>query len=315
MLLWSGPGRDSAGVLRVVKRLAAMVALAVAATPLSALAEPYVMDRANVRDMISEDGAHYRIFIHRPKEPAPETGYPVLYLLDGEDSFPVAAQTSERMARFGGDEGYRGVLVVAIGYPSGDSTLRRALDYTPIGSAEVDPRGRRTGGADAFRSFLANTLKPAIGLEFSVDQDREAIWGHSYGGLFVIDTLLQHPDLFDSYAASSPAIWLADEAIEAGFDGLADRLEVSGPRVVALSVGEREQEVLEANGMGPAALAQNERIKSNRLVDRTRELAQRLSTFGYLTVQQRVSTGEDHAATALSGIGMAVQLATGKTLP
>lgn len=292
-----------------------MVALAVAATPLSALAEPYVMDRTDVRDMISEDDAHYRIFIHRPKEPAPETGYPVLYLLDGEDSFPVAAQTSERMARFGGDEGYRGVLVVAIGYPSGDSTLRRALDYTPVGSAEFDPRGRRTGGADAFRSFLANTLKPAIGLEFCVDQDRETIWGHSYGGLFVIDTLLQHPDLFDSYAASSPAIWLADEAIEAGFDGLADRLEVSGPRVVALSVGAREQEIPEANDMGPAALAQNERIKSKRMVDRTRELAQRLGAFGDLTVQQRVSTGEDHAATALSGIGMAVQLAAGKTVP
>ena len=127
MLLWSGPGRYGAGVLRVVRWLAAMVALAVAATPLSALAEPYVMDRTDVRDMISEDHAHYRIFIHRPKEPAPETGYPVLYLLDGEDSFPVAAQTSERMARFGGDEGYRGVLVVAIGYPPGDSTLRRAL--------------------------------------------------------------------------------------------------------------------------------------------------------------------------------------------
>ncbi|MFI8666408.1 alpha/beta hydrolase [Qipengyuania sp. NPDC077410] len=292
-----------------------MVALAVAATPLSALAEPYVMDRTDVRDMISEDHAHYRIFIHRPKEPAPETGYPVLYLLDGEDSFPVAAQTSERMARFGGDEGYRGVLVVAIGYPPGDSTLRRAFDYTPVGSAEFDPRGRRTGGADAFRSFLANTLKPAIGLEFCVDQDRKTIWGHSYGGLFVIDTLLQHPDLFDSYAASSPAIWLADEAIEAGFEGLADRLEVSGPRVVALSVGAREQEVPEANDMGPAALGQNERIKSKRMVDRTRELAQRLGAFGDLTVQQRVSTGEDHAATALSGIGMAVQLAAGKTVP
>lgn len=292
-----------------------MVALAVAATPLLALAEPYVMDRTDVRDMISEDDAHYRIFIHRPKEPAPETGYPVLYLLDGEDSFPVAAQASERMARFGGDEGYRGVLVVAIGYPPGDSTLRRALDYTPVGSAEVDPRGRRTGGADAFRSFLANTLKPAIGLEFCVDQDRETIWGHSYGGLFVIDTLLQHPDLFDRYAASSPAIWLADEAIEAGFNGLADRLEGSGPRVVALSVGEREQELLEANDRGPAALAQNERIKFNRMVDRTRELTQRLGAFGDLTVQQRVSSGEDHAATALSGIGLAVQLAAGKALP
>lgn len=289
-----------------------MAAVGLATTaPTAVAAAPYVMERSDVRTMTSSAGERYTIYIHRPAAPAPASGYRVLYLLDGDDSFPVAAQTAERMARFGRDEGYGGLLVVAIGYAPEDMMERRAYDYTPTSGTDTDRAGRRTGGADAFRHFLAEELKPAIEEEFAVDETREAVWGHSYGGLFVLDTLLREPGLFDVYIASSPAIWFGDHKVLEGLAGLAARLERAGPRVVSVSVGELEQNLPEADPEDREAVARRERIMDARMVDASRALAQRLAEFDDLTVYQRVSTGEDHAATPLSGIAQAVQLASG----
>lgn len=281
----------------------------------AATARPYVMERTDVRSMTSSTGAHYRIYIHRPAAPAPESGYPVLYLLDGEDSFPVAAQTAERMARFGRDEGYAGILLVAIGYAPDSMMRRRTFDYTPLSTTDVDAAGRRTGGSDQFRRFLADELKPLIGEDFPVDENRETIWGHSYGGLFVLDTLLRSPALFDSYVATSPAIWFANQAVLEGLEGFAERLDDVGPRVLAITVGQNEQRLPESEANDPRAAARRERMLASRMVDNSREVARRMALFDNLTVRLRVTTGEDHAATPLSGIGEAVQLASGKALP
>ena len=278
-------------------------------------AEPFVMERTDVRSMTSAEGAQYRIYVHRPAAPPPASGYPVLYLLDGDDSFPVAAQTAERMARFGGDEGYSGVLIVGIGYAPEDMVRRRVFDYTPATTDGIDPAGRPSGGSDQFRRFLAEKLKSAISEEFAVDRDRESIWGHSYGGLLVIDTLLREPALFDTYVATSPAIWFGDQAVLKGISGFAQRLKSAGPRVLALSVGELEQSATSTAANYPAAVARRDRLLAARMIDASRELAEALSPIEGLSVHHRVTTGEDHAATPLSGIAQALQLASGKDLP
>lgn len=48
--------------------------------------------------------------------------------------------------------------------------------------------------------------------------DETAIIGESLAGLFVVETLLREPDLFDSYIALDPSLWwnrgqLADDAV------------------------------------------------------------------------------------------------------
>jgi len=83
---------------------------------------------------------------------------------------------------------------------------RRSLDYTPETDLTADARGRPVGGAGAFREFIVSDLRPAIEADFPVDTSRQTLFGHSYGGLFVLDTFFADPSLFQTYVAASPSI-------------------------------------------------------------------------------------------------------------
>jgi predicted alpha/beta superfamily hydrolase len=64
-----------------------------------------------------------------------------------------------------------------------------------------------TGGNDAFLSFIIDELKPAIAKATQVDPGRQALFGHSLGGLFVLHALFSRSDAFDTFIAGSPSIW------------------------------------------------------------------------------------------------------------
>ncbi|KAF0093560.1 MAG: esterase [Puniceicoccaceae bacterium 5H] len=170
--------------------------------------------RVETLPFTSIDGERaYRVYVAIPKREAPESGFPVLYLLDGNASLPLL--TDDVLAELA-PEGLP--AIVAIGSPNG---LRldpetRAYDYTA--RAGQDPHGRATGGADAFLELIETRIQPAVAEQVSVDPARQTLWGHSYGGLFVLHTLFTHPEAFTRYAAASPSLWLdpsqmaADEA-------------------------------------------------------------------------------------------------------
>nr|WP_249669870.1 alpha/beta hydrolase-fold protein [Bacillus altitudinis] len=62
------------------------------------------------------------------------------------------------------------------------------------------------GGASTFFSFLEKTVKPYIEQRFPINQSRQTLFGHSLGGLFVLHTLFEHPDAYQTYIAGSPSI-------------------------------------------------------------------------------------------------------------
>ncbi|MFB6454925.1 alpha/beta hydrolase-fold protein [Chitinophaga sp. Hz27] len=66
--------------------------------------------------------------------------------------------------------------------------------------------------ADKFLSFLGKELMPYINSRYSTS-DKNILFGHSYGGLFVIYTLLDQPTLFSNYIASDPALWWNEGAL------------------------------------------------------------------------------------------------------
>ena len=258
---------------------------------------PYVMERTEVRDMVSAAGEAYRIFIQRPVADAPEQGYPVLYILDGEDNFAVAAATSGRYGKYARDHGFEAGLIVGIGY-AGPS--RRSFDYTPETSLEADPGGRPVGGAKKFRDFIVSDLRPALEADFPIDSGRQTLFGHSYGGLFVLDTLFETPELFQTYVIASPSIWFADRAILEKEAPLAEKLALLPTRTVVLTVGEREDRV-------PPSLSGTGKALSMR--DEVEALAGRLGEIGGLTVDQRTFTGESHGSSLLPALGAAVTYA------
>lgn len=78
-------------------------------------------------------------------------------------------------------------------------------------SAPTEPVGVPSGG-EAFITFLDTVLRPWVHSYFpNADFNRDGLYGHSFGGLFVMYALLVRPDLFDVFLSASPyLIWNND---------------------------------------------------------------------------------------------------------
>lgn len=141
-----------------------------------------------------------------PGELAGDEALPVLYLPDGgmqEDFLHVF-----EAVHFGVSWGIlRPLRLVGI-----ENTERRR-DLTGPTEVESDRRvAPRVGGSAAFRDFLRDELMPEIERRHGPAAGR-AIMGESVAGLFVIETFLLEPELFDTWIAFSPSLWWNDHAL------------------------------------------------------------------------------------------------------
>lgn len=247
-----------------------------------------VLPHACQRDLASViTGQRYRIFVHVPGGTAPPGGRPVLYALDGNVTFPALAL----LARTAVGRGRPAPVVVGIGYArDGDFGPPRSRDYTP----PTGPAGPATeGGADAFLDFIERELKPLVGALVPLDPARQALFGHSYGGLLALHGLFTRPAMFQTWLAASPSIWYGERAVLAGLAGFAQRLAGLEQRSLMLAVGEREQPAGD-----PATLQGRRRLfAQRRQVDAARELAARLAADGLpARVAFHLLEGEDHGS-------------------
>jgi predicted alpha/beta superfamily hydrolase len=204
--------------------LANQTAAADAAPP---LATPYQMPETDTWDMVSATGRTYRIFISRPEGKSPDGGYPILFVLDANAMFAGFAE-ARRIQGFGGRDLDK-MIVVGIGHP-GDQVYdpRRMEDFTgPLVSPALKQLYAKysSGGRDAFRAFLLDELKPAIAKRYQLHPQRQALYGHSLGGLFALHLFYSHPGAFDTIVAASPSIWWDDQAILAEEENWRSRVE------------------------------------------------------------------------------------------
>ncbi|KAI3488062.1 hypothetical protein L1887_47940 [Cichorium endivia] len=106
-----------------------------------------------------------------------------------------------------------GGIIVAIGYPETQNLFnwtRRIFDLTP----PTPHKKPGWGGADDFLDFIEDTVKPTAKARFpQATFSREALHGHSLGGLFALHALFSRPLAYDCYIASSPSIWYSDRWI------------------------------------------------------------------------------------------------------
>jgi len=136
---------------------------------------------------------------------AGDRAYPVVYLLDGglEQDFGHIAG----LAQLGDLSGTFGPFILV-----GVQTRTRRAELTPPAS---DPRYRAAfpdaGGAERFRRFLSEEVFPFVAARYRTD-GRRAVMGESLAGLFVVDTLLRAPTLFQDYIAISPSLWWDDRS-------------------------------------------------------------------------------------------------------
>ena len=128
--------------------------------------------------------------------------YPVLYVLDGDIAFGMAASIA-RYLQIGNN--IPELIIVGIGYGSADKSAgeKRRRDYRPVGS----------GGAENFLLFLENELIPLIDSNYRTIPADRTINGFSIGGLFGLYSLFTKPDIFNRYIIGSPSLSWDDYSI------------------------------------------------------------------------------------------------------
>lgn len=245
--------------------------------------------------MISVNGHPYQIWVSCPAGPAPESGWPLTWVL--EQAMFHALTTVVQNQPAGRARG----LVVGVGYSGPD---RRVYDYTPsvasvLPSADT-AQPADTGGADDFLDFLLHEVKPWLIRSFPIDVHRQTLAGHSLGGLFALYALFQQPAVFQTYLVSSPSVWWADHFLPqaaqrfvAGYKGK----RLAPPVRVGMTVGEYEQSLSPAERQRDPGWQQQQlsRRRSRRMVDEGRELAQTLRQVEGLEISFQVLDGQTHA--------------------
>jgi predicted alpha/beta superfamily hydrolase len=140
-------------------------------------------------------------------------GVPVLYMPDGgmaEDFLHVAGLVQVSV----GNGTMRPFLLVGI-----ENTARRR-DLTGPTEIEADKKiAPRVGGSAAFREFIRDELMPEVRKHYRTT-DETAIVGESLAGLFVVETFLLEPELFDAYIAIDPSLWWNNHRLLSDAHGL-----------------------------------------------------------------------------------------------
>jgi len=262
-----------------------------------------VLPEARQLDVTSRTTGHgYRIFVAAPAGPAPATGHPLLVVLDGNAAFPVAAFLARSAAARSEVTGHAPPVVVGIGYPGARDfdVPARKRDYTP-GRPDAPAT---EGGAASFLDFIEQEVKPLVASRHSIDPQRQALFGHSFGGLFVLHALFSRPDSFSTFIASSPSIWWQDKLV---LDGLPryEKLDPARRPRVQISVGALEDAPRKGN-YSPETLAL---IASRPMVPEARALARRLQQAP--GAEGRVAfhelAGEDHGPAWLPAMTRGMQ--------
>ncbi|MFC3052247.1 alpha/beta hydrolase [Kordiimonas pumila] len=163
-------------------------------------------------------GEAYRIFVSKPEQPAPNGGFPVLYVLDG-NAFFAGFAGERRLEEFGKQAG-GSVIIVGVGYPTDQpyDMLRRLYDFTPAWPVEmpanqISMQDLKAGGNENFAQFLLGQLRTEIIKRYPVAPDRQSLFGHSLGGLFALHILYSRPNAFEAIIAASPSQWWNDQEI------------------------------------------------------------------------------------------------------
>jgi predicted alpha/beta superfamily hydrolase len=134
------------------------------------------------------------------------TRLPVLYMPDGgmaEDFLHIAGLVQVLT----GNGTMRPFILVGI-----ENTERRRDMTGPTEDPEDRKIAPRVGGSQAFRTFIREELMPAVRARYRTT-DETAIVGESLAGLFVVETFLAEPGLFDTYIAFDPSLWWNKEAL------------------------------------------------------------------------------------------------------
>lgn len=191
-----------------------------------------------------------------------DTPLSALYVIDGgrdQDFIHIAALSQLTLI----NAERQPMIVVGI------RTHNRRAEITP---EATDPRYtvgefEGYGGSETFRRHIAEEVKPFINGKF--ETGRNVIIGESLAGLFVVETFLQTPELFDDYIAISPSMWWDDRKLSKNAGKHLDAHKAAGRRLY-LTMGDEGGTMRLGLDELLAQLDKRKDIVDTRFVDRAK---------------------------------------------
>jgi uncharacterized protein len=149
---------------------------------------------------------HINVYLPPGYAESPRGRFPVLYMPDGgmgEDFLHIAGLVQISVT----NQTMRPFVLVGI-----ENTQRRRDMTGPTENGDDKKIAPRVGGSAAFRRFIRDELMPQIKSRYRTNSET-AIVGESLAGLFVVETFVLEPDLFDTYIAIDPSLWWNDHKL------------------------------------------------------------------------------------------------------
>lgn len=263
--------------------------------------------------------APYRVFVYTPPGAAPQAGWPVLYMVDGNAVFASAIDAVRAQASYPKGTNVTHGMVVAIGYPTDEAydPLRRSWDLSPPPGQAYPPFHEdgpevRTGGGENFLCFVEDALKPMLEARFPIDRGRQTLFGHSFGGLFALYALFRRPAAFRTWVAASPAIYWEDTVIARSREALTSDDWHGFKGRVLLSAGEYETaELAPFQRDRDDADSRRTHLSRIRTLEMAREWADQINVLAGRTDAATFErfTGENHMSVLPVAVNRAVQAA------
>lgn len=187
------------------------------AAPVASAAAPLVIGESfNIESKVLAETRHINVYMSRGYGLPADAPLPVLYMPDGglrEDFLHIAG-----LLQVSVDNGtMRPFMLVGI-----ENTQRRRDMTGPTDNAEDKKIAPVVGGSAQFRRFIKEELMPEVKQRYRTTGET-ALVGESLAGLFVVETFLREPQLFDHYVAADPSLWWNDSKLLAEAQQLLDR--------------------------------------------------------------------------------------------
>ena len=155
----------------------------------------------SLNSTILKEKRRIEVFVPPGYKPGSTTKYDVLYVLDGGNW-------------------NTGLILKVQGFLEGEKYIPPTIIVSILGvdrNKDLTPTHidgwNTSGGAAQFLGFIKEELIPYINQKYPANGDN-AIWGHSLGGLFVVNALLMEPNTFKSYIAVDPSLWWDNNYIQ-----------------------------------------------------------------------------------------------------
>jgi len=219
----------AAGALAATVARAGETAQAVSSAAPLAIGETFTME-----SKVLGETRRINVYSARAWDVKPAAPLPVLFMLDGgvaEDFVHTAGLLQVSVASLV----TRSFMLVGI-----ENTQRRRDMTAPTENAEDRKIAPVVGGSSAFRRFIREELMPQVKARYNTTGET-ALIGESLAGMFVLETFLQSPEMFDTFIAIDPTLWWNNRQIlKTAADTLRARKRLDKTLFVATS-GEKGQ--------------------------------------------------------------------------